>query len=340
VPTASRSVRAAVVGAGLMGRWHADAIQRAGGRVIAIVDADATRARQLASRLRERSAIATDVGEALTQHAIDVVHVCTPVESHESVAGLAIEAGAHVLVEKPLASDAATVARLHAMAAEQGLLLCPVHQFLFQPGILLAERWLPTLGAVRHFEVVACSAGADGASDAQREVVARDILPHGLALARRLLGAASLTSEWSHAAGSPGELRATTSRGATSLSLVVSMHARPTENSLTLRCDGGTIRANLYHGFATLERGVPSRFEKLARPFTGASLVLAAAAANLARRTARGEPAYPGLRELVARFHLATTGASQPPVSASESIDVARARDSLLEMRVGESDRA
>jgi predicted dehydrogenase len=331
VAAASSSVRAAVVGAGLMGQWHAHAIRRAGSRVVAIVDADVQRAEQLAARCPERPAIVSDVGEALSRHAVDVVHVCTPVESHEAVAGAAIAAGVHALVEKPLAPDQATVERLHARAAEQGVLLCPVHQFLFQPGVLQAAHWLSSLGAIRHFEMVACSAGADQGGDPEQ--VARDILPHGLALARRLLGAQWLDAGWHTAPGEAGEIRATTSCGPTSVSITVSMHARPTENSLILRADEGTIHANLYHGFATLERGSPSRLDKVGRPFAGAALVIGAAMSNLARRAVRRESAYPGLRELVERFHRATTGMDEPPITAAESIDVARARDRLLGAR-------
>src|SRR5204862_247972 len=49
VATAPPSVRAAIVGAGLMGRWHAHAIRRAGGRVVVIVDGDIGRAEALAA---------------------------------------------------------------------------------------------------------------------------------------------------------------------------------------------------------------------------------------------------------------------------------------------------
>jgi len=333
VSAAPPSIRAAVVGAGLMGRWHAHAIQRAGGRVVAVVDADVRRAQRLAARIPGKPVAETDVGYLLSRHAVGVVHVCTPVESHEAVTGAALSAGAHVLVEKPLASDCGTVERLHARAAEQGVLLCPVHQFLFQPGVIDAARWLTELGSVRHFELVACSAGAKQGESREGEQVARDILPHGLALARRLLGPGSLESEWYVAPGTAGEIRASTSSGPTSLSIMVSMSARPTENSLTIRCDGGTVRANLYHGYAVLERGHVSRIDKLSRPFVGAALVLGAATTNLASRAVRAESAYPGLRELVARFYRATTGACESPISAAESIDVARARDRLLDAR-------
>lgn len=331
--TAPTSLRAAVVGAGLMGRWHADAVHRCGGRVAAVVDQDPSRARALAERLPSRPAVESDLGRALREHGIQVLHVCTPLETHEALVTQALESGVHVLVEKPLAGDAPAVERLHTLAASRGLLVCPVHQFLFQPGIERGQRALSSLGTIRQLDVVACSAGADGLSAQGREAVAIDILPHGLALAARLLGATLATASWQVGGGPPGELRATADAGETSVMLAVSMRARPTENSLVARCDLGTIRANLYHGYATIERGAASRVDKVGRPFVASALTLGAAVHNLTGRLARGESAYPGLRELVRRFHLTCAGQGSSPIAVEESIDVARARDTIVSLR-------
>ena len=312
-----------------MGRWHAHAIRQAGGRVVAVIDQDVARAGALAGRLPERPFAGTEVGRALRELRIEVVHVCTPVATHEEIARQAIEAGVPVLVEKPVAPDVASVERLHGLAEARGVLLCPVYQYLFQSGILAAERALPRLGAIRQFDMVTCSAGAEGGTDAERESIALDILPHGLALARRLIGPSFGAADWSVGVGAPGELRALADAGGVSVMLGVSMHARPTENTLTVRCDLGTIRANLFHGFATVERGAPSRLDKIGRPFVGSAQSFGAAVANLVGRAARKELAYPGLRELVRRFHAACAGGGPSPVSVEQSIDVARARDRI-----------
>jgi predicted dehydrogenase len=333
------SLRAGVVGAGLMGRWHAHAIQQVGGRVVALIDSDVRRAEGLAARLPDRPSVETDLGAALRAHRLEVLHVCTPLATHDRVARLAIEAGIPVLVEKPLAPDAAATAALHALAESRGVLLCPVHQFLFQPGILAAERAMASLGPLRQLDVVACSAGADGASDTDREAVAVDILPHGLALARRLIRASVGDVEWGVSGGSPGEIRAMADVAGTSVMLAVSMRARPTENALTARCDRGTVRANLFHGFATIERGRHSRLDKLGRPFLVSAQAMGAAMGNLAHRIVRREPAYPGLRELVRRFHLACAIQAPSPISVDESIDVARARDTIRNARSGRDPR-
>jgi len=319
-----------------MGRWHAHAIQRIGGRVVAIIDQDLERATALASRIPGRPAPETAVGHALRAHAVEVLHVCTPLSTHEPIAREAIDAGAHLLVEKPLAGDAGAVERLHAAATARGVLLCPIHQFIYQAGILRLQRELPSLGQVRQLDVVACSAGADGGTDAQREQVALDILPHGLALGRRLLGAPFASATWHVSDGPAGELRAIGEFGETSVLLSVSMRARPTENSLVLRADLGSVRANLFHGFATVERGSPSRRDKVLRPLAGSALTLGVATGNLLRRAVRGESAYPGLRELVRRFHLAVAREGTIPITVAESIDVARARDIIALARAND----
>ena len=327
------SLRAAVVGAGLMGRWHAHAIGRVGGEVVAVVDPDTERARALASHLPGHPVVAPDLPRAIREHGVQVVHVCSPLSSHEAITRQAIDAGAHALVEKPLAPDAAVAARLHALAADRGLLLCPVHQFLFQRGILRSEAALQDLGPIRHIDLVACSAGAEGRDDGEREQIALDILPHGLALARRLLAVSLVDVRWRVGQGPPGEVRAAAETGGVSVAFVVSMRSRPTENSLTVRCDRGTVRADLFHGYATIERGSPSRLDKVARPFVSATQGLSAAMSNLVGRAVRREPAYPGLRELVRRFHRACATLGPSPISVEESIDVAHARDSIVAAR-------
>lgn len=300
---------------------------------MAVVDATPDRAAALARRLPGAPATCADLREALRDHRVTVVHVCTPVESHDALAREAMGSGAHVLMEKPLTSRAAATERLFQLAAEQGVLLCPVHQFLFQPGVLAAQQRLSSLGAVRQLDLVACSAGADGVTEVQRETIALDILPHGLALTRRLLDRELALSQWAVNEGPAGEIRVMARVGLASVMIAVSMGSRPTENSMTLRCMRGTVRAELFHGFASVHRGSTSRLGKVGRPFTQSTGILAAASLNLVGRAIRRESAYPGLRRLVSDFHLATAGRGPVPISPAEAIDVARVRDAIADAR-------
>jgi predicted dehydrogenase len=327
--TPPRTLRAAVAGAGLMGRWHADAIARAGGAVAVVADPDARRAAALAARSAGARSVAT-LAEALAGGGIDVVHVCTPLDTHEPLARAALEQGAHVLVEKPLAPTADATAGLLRLAAERGRLLCPVHQFLFQQGVLRAQEALGALGPLLHADAVACSVGADGLGDAALDRVAAEILPHPLALLARLVPEPLPAARWHVQHPAAGEVRATAGFGAVSASILVSMRGRPTANALRLTAARGTVHVDLFHGFCVAETGAVSRARKVAHPFALSGGTMAAAAANLLARAATGEVAYPGLRELVRRFYAAARDGEASPITGAEAMDVAAARDLLL----------
>ena len=323
--------RCAIVGAGLMGRWHADAARRVGAEVAFIVDVDQERACRLAGSLGLPVTAATaSLADALRPNGCNTVHICTPLNTHAQLARQALEADRHVLVEKPLAESADETAALLALAAQRKVQLVPVHQFLFQAGVARALRALPELGPVLHFEAIACSAGADGRGTHDRDRVVLEILPHAFALAGRLVTDAIGDVEWRAVQPAPGELRLLGQSGQASVSIVVSMSGRPTRSDATLICASGTVHLNLFHGYSVIERGAPSRAQKIVRPFGLTTSTLAAASLNLGQRALRQERAYPGLRELVSRFYQSLLRGGPPPVTAAETLSVARARDRVI----------
>lgn len=322
----SQPLRSALVGAGVMGRWHARAVAAAGGELVAVVDRDPGRARELAADARVLTSLD---GLASLDHRPDVVHVCTPVEAHAEHVRGALALGAHVLVEKPVAPDAAATRALLDDAAAAGRLLVPVHQFLFQPGALRLLAAGRDLGELVHCSFLAASAGADTGRLTPDELVA-EILPHPLALFARLLPGGLAAAEWEARRPAPGELRAAATAGDTSLAVVLTSRGRPTRAELELVGTRASAAADLFHGFALVERGSPTRARKLARPFLRGSSTLLVAGANLAFRAARRESAYPGLRELVRRTYEAIAAGGPSPVPPAETLAVAEARDAIL----------
>lgn len=319
-------LRAALAGAGVMGRWHARAIAAAGGRLVAVVDRDRGRALALAG---DAPALGSLDELAALDPAPDVVHVCTPLDAHVGHALRALALGAHVLVEKPLAPDAAATRALLDAAAAAGRLCVPVHQFVFQPGVrrLLAAGGEP--GELLHCSFLAASAGADTGRLTPDELVA-EILPHPLSLFARLLPGALAAAEWRAHRPAPGELRADAVAAGVSLAIVLTSRGRPTRAELEVVGTRASALADLFHGFAVVERGAPTRARKVARPLLRGSSVVLAASANLAARAARRETAYPGLRELVRRTYEAIAAGGPPPVPPAETLAVAEARDAIL----------
>ena len=326
------TLRVAIVGAGLMGQWHADAAVKAGARVAAIVDVDAGRAAAVASKHGECRVVA-DLGQATGL--ADVIHICSPTDTHAGIARQALEAGRHVLVEKPLASTTGDTASLLALAEARRVLLCPVHQFLFQDGVRHALSQVAEIGPLAHVRFTMCSAGAQGRGPAEQDRIALEILPHPMSLLRRLVAASLAGAEWSVFHPASGEIRALGRVGQLTTSVLVSMAGRPTVNRMELIGARGTIEVDLFHGFAMLRDGQVSRARKIAGPFVHAAGETGAAAGNLVRRAWRRESAYPGLRQLFADFYQAIVTGGLPPILPSETIDVAKTCERLAQLSIG-----
>src|SRR5689334_1763129 len=129
--TVSDGPRAAIIGAGLMGRWHADAVRRLGGRVTVIIDPNQT-AREALSRSHPGARLLPELDPTAVSRYATAAHVCSPLVSHEATIEALIHAGVHALVEKPFTENAESTARLLALAQRRRVVVCPVHQFLFQ----------------------------------------------------------------------------------------------------------------------------------------------------------------------------------------------------------------
>jgi predicted dehydrogenase len=312
-----------------MGRWHAHAASRAGVTISAVVDPQLDVARRLAARF---GATPTRALSDLRTLDVDVVHLCTPLDTHFDLAREALGSGWHTVVEKPITPTAAETRELLRTASAAGRLICPVHQFVFQPGFLSLQRALPDLGRLRHFAYAACSAGADGGDAVRRDRIAVEILPHPFSIFSRTLPGGIDGLVWTVAHPVPGELLAISTAGDATVSLFISMSGRPTSNTLEVIATDGTVHVDLFHGYSYRERPIVSRSRKILRPIGFGLGSAAVAGANLTRRALRREPAYPGLRELLSRFYDAVAGSSPPPFSDAETLSVAFASERLREL--------
>src|SRR3989475_10777700 len=97
-------LRTAIVGSGFIARVHAAAVRDLGGTVAAVCSRTRAGAQKLADEVGDMTAY-DSLAELLGGEAVDVVHVCTPNAVHAEQALLALEHGAHVVCEKPLATS-------------------------------------------------------------------------------------------------------------------------------------------------------------------------------------------------------------------------------------------
>src|SRR4029453_1455275 len=105
------TLTAAIAGTGFIGRVHARSLRLAGVELVGVAASTPTPAGAAAAELG--AARAFDSAEELVRDPdVDVVHVCTPNHLHLPLAEAALEAGKHVVCEKPLAADVAGARRL------------------------------------------------------------------------------------------------------------------------------------------------------------------------------------------------------------------------------------
>ncbi len=76
-----------------------------------------------------------DFDEVLDDPSVDAVSIATPPNTHYALVKRALEAGKHVLVEKPLATTSADAEELVELAERSGLVLMPGHTFLYSPAV-------------------------------------------------------------------------------------------------------------------------------------------------------------------------------------------------------------
>lgn len=191
----TRPVSWAILGTGSVARKFALGLSALGGaaRVGTVASRDPANARVFVATLGLGRAAET-YADAIADE-IDAVYIATPPSEHEAHAALAFAAGKPVLIEKPLASDAATAERIAAAAAAAGVCAAEAMWTRFLPLMPALKAWIDSgeLGEVRGFHGTFLGAGIPDRKqsifDPDRgggALLHRGIYP--IALARHFLG--------------------------------------------------------------------------------------------------------------------------------------------------------
>jgi predicted dehydrogenase len=132
------TLRTAVIGAGHMGSLHATRLAAcSGARLMALADIDTTRAKAVAQPLG--CEVVSDFRDLLGS--IDAACVAVPTNLHHEIAAACMDAGVHVLVEKPLARTLDEADRLLDIARDRGIVLQVGHLQRYNPAfVALAAR--------------------------------------------------------------------------------------------------------------------------------------------------------------------------------------------------------
>lgn len=323
-------LRIGFIGAGQMAGQHLDALRRVATPhlVVGVCDLRPDVARALAQRAGATAY--TSVADFLSDARPNIVHVCTHPATHVDLARQALEAGAHVYIEKPFAETRADAEALFALAQERGLSLCAGHQLLRDPAYRrLLERAAvlrPVVLVDSHFAFRPPRLHPYRSAPAALGEQLLDVLPHPLyslvdalvQLAPRQEGATvDVVPQLVHVAAMPTDLHATLRAGEATGRLAISLRARPVASTLTITGAHGSLTADFVRG-TVLGAGNDgtSPLEKIANPFVEAGQLAWRSAGGLARRLLGGI-GYPGLAELLGEFYAAVSAGNRSPLSVA-----------------------
>jgi len=120
-----------------------------------------------------------DLDAALADPRIEAVAIATPPHTHYALVRRALEAGKHVLVEKPLARTADEAATLVALAEELGQVLMPGHTFVYSPSVNTVRDLIQSgeLG-----EIYFATSSRMNLGLYQQDGVVLDLAPHDLSI--------------------------------------------------------------------------------------------------------------------------------------------------------------
>jgi predicted dehydrogenase len=249
-------VRAAVIGVGYLGRFHAQKYaQLADCELVAVVD----------GREEVRNAVAAEVhaGTALADYRqllgkVDAVSVVTPTPAHFEIAEAFLASGAHVLVEKPITETPDQARRLIALAAQRKRILQVGHLERFNAAVLAAE---PHITTPRFIECQRLAPYKERGTDVN---VVLDLMIHDIDLVQSLAGSEIVSID---AIGSPifsGEIDIANARIRFANGCVANTGASrvsmKTERKLRIFEDAAYISLDLQQKILTLIRkreGVP-----------------------------------------------------------------------------------
>jgi predicted dehydrogenase len=132
--------KTAVLGTGFMGRVHLEALRRLGNvQVVALASLEEDVARRMAAQFAV-GRVEADYRKVLDDPSVDAVHICTPNSQHFPMAQEALQAGKHVLCEKPLATTVEDARTLVATAARVGRRDCLNHNLRSYPLVQQMRR--------------------------------------------------------------------------------------------------------------------------------------------------------------------------------------------------------
>jgi len=325
-------LRVAIIGAGYVARYHIMALRRLDFvEIIAICDINTKLAGTLAATYGI-GAVLSDPADLVPMKP-DAVYVLTPPSSHCALALQALDMGAHVFVEKPMAESVAECDAMIESAREKNLVLSVDHSDLFDPVIMKAIDEVKSgacgeviaVDVLRSSEYPPYAGGPLPGMVRQGSYPFRDLGVHGLYVLEALLGPIEHLDVHYRATGTAPNLKfdewhasASTAQGIGRL--LLSWNVRPMQNRVIVHCTRGIIEADRFLQICRVRRVLPGpKFIGIVvTAFSNALRDVFRVPWNVLRFATKRLQPSPGIQRGAEEFARALHEGRAPPVSAED----------------------
>ncbi len=371
-PTTSRPpspVRAAVVGSGAIAREHLSFLS---GRspiqpsrpvedrifLAGVCDLSPVTARYGAEEFGAEGAY-TDLETMLAEAKPHVVHVLTPPRSHQAIATTCLEAGAHVICEKPVTPTYPELLQLLAVAQANDRHLIESQNYRFNRPVLELSRAIADgrLGSVREVEIrvvlpVTDPTGRFADPNLPNPIhempagVIHDVITHMVYLQYQLGGALDfdrIVAAWSNHSENPlfkwDDLDATligrNAAGPLHVRLRFDAMAAPDTFAIHVRGTEGWAETDLFQPFVRIVRPRPGgkQLSPIINHLTGGWRLLRGGLGNVGRKVMQQTP-YEGLHRMLDLTYLALADGRPVPVTVNDMTETSQLVDHLLDEKV------
>lgn len=327
--------RVALVGCGRIAQVHAGYLRQVP-QVECVGACDVSPVSREAFAGRWQLPTYADVDELLCAAQPDVVHIVTPPATHAPLAIQLLEAGVHVLVEKPMALTGPEADRMVATARRTGRYLTADHNRWFDPVVQRARALLDSgaLGSLVGVEVFQGAAAGEADVPPGQDKhwstqlpggILHNLAPHPTYMLRGFVGQIRNLQVVSRADehGRLRELRAVVDGERALGGLTISLQAQPFMNRVILYGSTMTVEINLNNMTLVVRRTLkaPKLIGKVLPNLDEATQLMRATAVNTIEFIRGRQRYYPGMGIHFRALYAALAAGQPPPVSAEEGAE-------------------
>lgn len=341
------ALKSAVIGTGVISKEHLGFLaQSAHAQLVGVCDLSPAAANYAAERFGATAY--TDYRAMLAQAAPEVVHILTPPQTHQRIATDCLEAGAHVICEKPMALNHADFEALWQVAQRCDRHLIEDHNYRFNEPILAINQLIQSgsLGEIQEVEVrMALDVRGEGRfSDENLPCpvhqlpagVIHDVITHLCYLALQYLPSVDrVSAAWSNHGGGDlfkyDDLDAIVIGGPVHARIRFSSHTQPDCFSVIVRGSRGLAETDLFQPYlrCVMPRSGGKQLSPLVNHWVNGWELINASVHNFRRKVMQQTP-YEGLHRLLDETYGALRQGQAPPITFADMARTSQLIEALL----------